>query len=92
MKAIRVRVENGRITGVAPPGLPDGEIELCIAEPDDMDEMTDAELAQLDESLQRTLEVVMPRTRHVLTTCTMRSNRSCTSSAYGGRRGADDRC
>ncbi len=28
MKA-RVRVENGRITGDAPPGTPDGEIELA---------------------------------------------------------------
>lgn len=56
MKAIRVRVENGRITGVAPPGLPDGEIDLCIAEPDDMEEMTEAEQAELDASLKQSLE------------------------------------
>jgi hypothetical protein len=28
MKAIRVRIENGRISGDAPPGFPDGEVDL----------------------------------------------------------------
>ena len=51
MKAIRVRVENGRITGDAPAGLPDGEVDLCLAEPDD--EMSDEELARLNEALAR---------------------------------------
>lgn len=49
MKAIRVRVENGRITGDAPPGIPDGEIELRLTEPED--DMSDDELARLNEAL-----------------------------------------
>ena len=54
MKAIRVRVENGRITGEAPAGLPEGELELCLADTDD--EMSDEELALLNEALARGLE------------------------------------
>ncbi len=54
MKAIRVRVENGRITGEAPAGLPEGELQLCIA--DDDDAMTDEELARLNDALARGLE------------------------------------
>jgi hypothetical protein len=56
MKAIRVRVENGRITGDAPAGLPEGEIELCLAEPDD--EMTDDEAARLNDVLARGFESI----------------------------------
>ena len=56
MKAIRVRVENGRITGDAPPGLPDGEVELCLADADD--DLSEAELAQLNEALDRGFEAV----------------------------------
>ena len=56
VKAIRVRVENGRITGEAPPGLPEGEVELCLAEPED--EMSDEELARLDEALARGFEAI----------------------------------
>jgi hypothetical protein len=56
VKAIRVRVENGRISGEAPAGLPDGEIELCIAEPDDP--ISDDELARLNEVLLRGLEAI----------------------------------
>jgi len=44
MKAIRVRVENGGITGDAPPGLPDGEVDLCLADADD--DLSEAELAR----------------------------------------------
>jgi hypothetical protein len=55
MKAIRVRVENGRITGDAPPGLPEGEIDLAIAEEDD-DEMSEAELAKLNDAIERGFE------------------------------------
>lgn len=51
MKALRVRVENGRILGEAPPGLPDGEFDVCLV--DDGDEMDDAELAGLNEALRR---------------------------------------
>ncbi|NVB82390.1 MAG: hypothetical protein HOV81_28685 [Kofleriaceae bacterium] len=36
--------------------VPDGEIDLCIAEPDDTEEMTEAEQAELDASLERSLE------------------------------------
>lgn len=56
MKAIRVRVENGRITGDAPPGLPDGEVDLCVADADD--ELSEAELTRLNEALQRGFEAV----------------------------------
>ena len=56
MKAIRVRIENGRITGEAPAGLPDGEVDLCIAEPDD--EMSADELARLNEALTRGFESI----------------------------------
>lgn len=56
VKAIRVRVENGRITGEAPPGLPEGEFELCLAEPED--EMSDEELVRLNEALARGFESI----------------------------------
>jgi hypothetical protein len=56
MKAIRVRVENGRITGDAPPGLPDGEVDLCLADADD--DLSEAELARLNEALHRAFEAV----------------------------------
>jgi hypothetical protein len=56
MKAIRVRVENGRIAGDAPAGLPEGEIELCLAEPED--EMTEDELARLNDALSRGFESI----------------------------------
>ncbi|MBK9036903.1 MAG: hypothetical protein IPL61_37570 [Myxococcales bacterium] len=49
MKALRVRVEYGRIVGEAPAGMPDGEFEVCLA--DDDDEMSDAEA--LNEALRR---------------------------------------
>jgi len=50
MKAIRVRVENGRISGEAP-GLPDGDVELCLVEPEP--EMSDEELSRLNAALER---------------------------------------
>jgi hypothetical protein len=56
MKAIRVRVENGRISGEAPEGLPDGEVDLCLADPDD--EMSDEELARLNDALARGFESI----------------------------------
>lgn len=56
MKAIRVRVENGRISGEAPPGFPEGEVDLCLAEPED--QMNDDELARLNEALTRGFEAI----------------------------------
>ena len=56
MKAIRVRIENGRISGDAPAGLPDGEVDLCLADPDD--EMNDDELARLNEALASGFESI----------------------------------
>jgi hypothetical protein len=56
MKAIRVRVENGRITGDAPPGLPEGELDLVLADADD--DMPDAELARLNDALERGFEAI----------------------------------
>lgn len=51
MKALKVRVENGHITGEAPAGLADGEHDLCLA--DDGDDLTDEELVQLDSVIER---------------------------------------
>jgi hypothetical protein len=56
VKAISVRVENGRITGVAPAGLPDGEIELALVEPED--EMSDEEFQRLEAALHAGIEDV----------------------------------
>lgn len=56
MKAIRVRVENGRISGEAPPGFPEGEVELCLAEPED--QLSDDELTRLNEALARGFESI----------------------------------
>jgi hypothetical protein len=56
VKAIRVRVENGRISGEAPAGLPDGDLDLCVADADD--DMDDAELARLNEALARGFESI----------------------------------
>ena len=51
MRTLRVRVENGRIVGEAPPGLPEGtELELCVADPGD--DMTEEELAELNRVLE----------------------------------------
>jgi len=56
VKAIRVRVENGRISGEAPPGLPDGEVDLCLADPED--DLSDDELARLNEALTKGFESI----------------------------------
>lgn len=50
MKAIKIRVEAGRIIGDAPPGMPDGEVDLCVAEPED--DMTAEELERLNRALE----------------------------------------
>jgi hypothetical protein len=56
MKAIRVRIENGRISGDAPPGFPEGEVDLVLAEADD--DMSEAELARLNEALDQGFEQI----------------------------------
>lgn len=43
MKAIRIHVENDRISGDAPPGSPEGNVDLVLADGDD--EMTNDELS-----------------------------------------------
>jgi hypothetical protein len=55
MKAICVHVENGRVSGDAPPGLPEG-VELVLADGDD--EMTEAELARLNDALELGFEAI----------------------------------
>ncbi|MGE0396453.1 MAG: hypothetical protein AB7T06_07025 [Kofleriaceae bacterium] len=50
---------NPRITGDAPPGTPDGEIELRLAEPED--DMSDDELARLNEALAQGFEQIKAR-------------------------------
>lgn len=54
MKALKIRVENGRVVGEAPAGLADGEHELCLV--DDDDDMTDEDVAQLGAIIERSLE------------------------------------
>ena len=49
MKALKLRVAGGWITGEAPPGMPDGDVEVCLAEPDE--EMTPDELERLNQAL-----------------------------------------
>ena len=56
MNAIRVHVENGHISGDAPPGLPEGEVDLVLADTDD--DMTEAELARLNDALERGFEAI----------------------------------
>ena len=51
METIKVRVENGKIIGSAPPGVPEGtELELQIADPGD--DLTEEELAALNKVLE----------------------------------------
>ncbi len=51
METIKVRVENGRIIGKAPPGMPEGaELELRLADPGD--DLTEEELAALNKALE----------------------------------------
>lgn len=52
MDTIRVRVENGKVVGEAPVGLPEGtELVLQLAEPEDS--LTPEELAELNAALDR---------------------------------------
>ena len=51
MANLKLRVENGKIVGDAPPGLEEGEeLELSIADPGD--DLTEGELAQLNRALE----------------------------------------
>ncbi len=51
MANLKVRVENGKIVGDAPPGLEEGEeLELSIADPGD--DLTEEELARLNRALE----------------------------------------
>jgi hypothetical protein len=51
METIKVRVQNGKIIGNAPPGMQEGtELELRLADPGD--DMTEEELAALNEGLE----------------------------------------
>lgn len=62
MKAISVHIENGRITGTAPEGLPDGDFELSLVE--DEDEMGEEEFVRLEAALHDGLDdVKQGRTR-----------------------------
>jgi hypothetical protein len=56
MRALKVRVQDGRITGDAPPGLPDGDLDLCLAEPEE--EMSEEELARLNQVLEAGFEAI----------------------------------
>jgi hypothetical protein len=56
MKAIRVHVENGQITGDAPPGMPEGDVDLVLADEDDG--MSEAEMARLNDALERGFESI----------------------------------
>jgi hypothetical protein len=50
MKAVRVHVENGEISGRAPAGFPEGDVEVCLAEPEES--MTADEEARLNAALE----------------------------------------
>jgi len=50
MKALKLRVEAGRIAGDAPPGMPEGEVDLYLAEPED--DMPEEELERLNRALE----------------------------------------
>ena len=51
MANLKVRVENGKIVGDAPPGLEEGEeLELSIADPGD--DVTEEELVRLNRALE----------------------------------------
>jgi hypothetical protein len=50
MKAVRVHVKNGQITGQAPAGFPEGDVDMCLAEPDD--EMSPEEAERLNAALE----------------------------------------
>jgi hypothetical protein len=50
MKAVRVHVQKGQISGRAPAGFPEGEVDVCLAEPDD--DMTAEEKARLNAALE----------------------------------------
>lgn len=56
MKAIRVHVEAGRITGMAPAGLPDGDLDLCMAEPEDG--MAEDEFVRVEAALARGVDSI----------------------------------
>lgn len=51
MKPRQERDKSGRITGAVASGLPDGELELRLAADDD--DLSDAEVAQLNDVLAR---------------------------------------
>jgi hypothetical protein len=50
MKAVRVHVDNGQISGRAPAGFPEGDVEVCLADPDER--MTPEEEERLLEALE----------------------------------------
>jgi hypothetical protein len=50
MQKIKVRVKNGEIVGIAPPGIPEGtELEVCLFDPGD--DMTELDVADLNRAL-----------------------------------------
>ena len=59
-KLIRVRVENGRLVGEAPAGLPEGtELEVVLADVnDDVDDLDDGELFALNQVIDASLQQV----------------------------------
>jgi hypothetical protein len=48
--------QRGRRIGAAPPGLPEGEVDLALADTDD--DLSEAELARLNETLERGFEAI----------------------------------
>jgi hypothetical protein len=48
------KVDVARLRGRAPAGLPDGDVDLCLADPED--EMSDEELARVNDALARGFE------------------------------------
>jgi hypothetical protein len=56
MKAISIHIENGKISGEAPAGLPDGDFELALVQP--ADDLSEEEFAALEAMLLRNSEAV----------------------------------
>lgn len=56
MKAISIHVQNGKISGEAPVGLPDGDFELALVQPPD--DLSDEEFAKVEAVMLRGVEAI----------------------------------
>jgi hypothetical protein len=59
MKAISIHVQNGKISGEAPAGLPDGDFEVALVQPPD--DLSHEEFEQVEAVLKRGVEAIRRR-------------------------------